>query len=93
MTSFSQEARQRTHALRAAITRMISNRAADLNPLVTYRALAPVNALTLAWRLYQSSDRDLEIVRRTGQRVEQTGAAGGVLGTLEMNLCQTFQIS
>jgi hypothetical protein len=54
--------------LRAAITRMIHARAANLNPLVTYRTAETVNALTLSWRLYQDSDRDLEIVTRVAAR-------------------------
>jgi hypothetical protein len=54
--------------LRGAITRMIGARAANLNPLITYRLPVPANSLTLAWRLYQDSGRDLEIVRRTSAR-------------------------
>jgi hypothetical protein len=54
--------------LRAAITRMIHARAANLNPLVSYRTAETVNALTLSWRLYQDSDRDLEIVTRVAAR-------------------------
>jgi len=56
--------------LRAAITRMISAQAVGLNWLVTYRVTSPTpaNSLSLAWRLYQSADRDLEICRRVSAR-------------------------
>ena len=54
--------------LLGAITRMIQARAANLNPLVTYRTAATANTLTLAWRLYQNSGRDLELAIRTAAR-------------------------
>ena len=57
-------------SLRAAITRMVKARAAALTPLVTYYVLggSPANALTLAWRLYQDTGRDLELVARVKAR-------------------------
>lgn len=56
--------------LRAAITHMIRERATNLSPLVRYRVMGPTtaNSLTLAWRMYQDSGRDLEVVRRTVAR-------------------------
>lgn len=54
--------------LRHAINRMIMSRAASLNPLVTYRTLATANSITLAWRMYQNTDRDLEICDRVAAR-------------------------
>lgn len=56
--------------LRAALTRYISAAAVNLNPMVTYRVISitPANSLTLAWRLYQDSGRDEEVVSRTGAR-------------------------
>jgi prophage DNA circulation protein len=54
--------------LRGAITRMIHARAANLNPLVTYRTATTVNSLALAWRLYEDAERDLEIVTRVAAR-------------------------
>jgi prophage DNA circulation protein len=56
--------------LRTTITRMILRRATALNPLVTYRLISdhPPNALALAWRLYQDTGRDLEIVARVKAR-------------------------
>jgi hypothetical protein len=56
--------------LRAAITHLIRARASNLNPLISYRIMmaTPANSLTLAWRLYQDSGRDLEVVSRTVAR-------------------------
>jgi len=56
--------------LRAEITHLIRARATNLSPLVRYRVMAstPANSLTLAWRMYQDSGRDTEVVNRTRAR-------------------------
>src|SRR5262245_44750070 len=56
--------------LRAAITHLIRARASNLTPLVRYRVMGSTaaNSLTLAWRMYQDSGRDLEVVRRVSAR-------------------------
>jgi hypothetical protein len=54
--------------LRHAINAMIMARAASLNPLVTYRTLITANSITLAWRMYQDTDRDLELCDRVNAR-------------------------
>lgn len=56
--------------LRAAITQMILAKAANLSPLIYYRVMqaTPVNSLTMAWRLYQDTSRDLEVVDRVDAR-------------------------
>ena len=43
---------------------------ASLTPLIYYRVMqeTPPNSLALAWRLYQDSSRDLEVVERTDAR-------------------------
>jgi hypothetical protein len=57
-------------SLLSAISHMIRARASNLNPLVSYRVVeaTPANSLTLAWRMYQDSGRDLEVVQRTAAR-------------------------
>lgn len=56
--------------LRAKITQLILAEAASLTPLIYYRVEqeTPANSLALAWRLYQDSSRDLEVVDRTDAR-------------------------
>ena len=56
--------------LRAQITQLILTEAASLTPLIYYRVMqeTPPNSLALAWRLYQDSSRDLEVVERTDAR-------------------------
>ena len=56
--------------LRAKITQLILSEAADLSPLIYYRVQqeTPANSLAMAWRLYQDTDRDLEVVDRTNAR-------------------------
>jgi hypothetical protein len=55
--------------LRTALTQLIRDRAASLTPLIRYRIIGtPANSLTLAWRMYQDSGRNLEIVARTKAR-------------------------
>jgi hypothetical protein len=56
--------------MRAKITQLILAEAADLTPLIYYRVMGdtPANSLTLAWRLYQDSSRDLEVIERTDAR-------------------------
>jgi prophage DNA circulation protein len=56
--------------VRALITQLILSEAASLTPLVYYRVQqeTPVNSLTLAWRLYQDTSRDLEVCDRTDAR-------------------------
>jgi prophage DNA circulation protein len=56
--------------LRVQTTQLILSRAASLTPLINYRVLAatPPNSLALAWRLYQDSSRDLELVDRVDAR-------------------------
>jgi len=56
--------------LRAEITHLIRARAANLTPLIHYRRVGPTapNSLAFAWRMYQDSSRDLEVVERTRTR-------------------------
>jgi prophage DNA circulation protein len=56
--------------VRALITQLILTEAASLTPLIYYRVMqeTPPNSLALAWRLYQDSSRDLEVVERTDAR-------------------------
>jgi prophage DNA circulation protein len=56
--------------LRHQITHLIRQRATSLRPLVRYRVLGSTaaNSLTFAWRMYQDSSRDLEVVNRTRAR-------------------------
>jgi prophage DNA circulation protein len=57
-------------SLRAEITRLIRQRAINLTPLIRYRLYGDsgANSLTFAWRMYQDSGRDLEVVERTKTR-------------------------
>jgi hypothetical protein len=56
--------------LRAAISRLIRQRATNLTPLINYRVIGPTpgNSLAMAWRMYQDSGRDLEVVERVVAR-------------------------
>ena len=56
--------------VRHEITHLIRQRAVNLTPLVRYRVIGPTaaNSLAFAWRMYQDSSRDLEVVDRTRAR-------------------------
>jgi DNA circularisation protein N-terminus len=51
--------------LRARITTDIESRNASTAPLTPYKTLRSQNAITLAWRLYQDVDRNIELVEAT----------------------------
>jgi hypothetical protein len=51
--------------LRAQITGNIEARNSGIAPLTPYKTERPQNAITLAWRLYQDPERNIELVEAT----------------------------
>lgn len=72
--AFSDEEARLLRKLKADTIRDLDERGARLPRLVTYTPTAPVPSLVLAQRLYGSPDRELELVARNIDLIENPGA-------------------